>query len=376
MPLSGAPTRSRQSRPVAGCPPAAVRPCSRCPPRGRVPTRSRRPRLWSGTRPQPATPRPWAAAVPWPGARALADGKMLAKCVPQRPTVAIYRRHAFPGVRPWQDIAAMRFRAAIRGSFFTSCVPEGPRMGKTPVRGNISPPCIRNELASARHARHASEKPCKRAFGDAPREDLAMKGPFSLRGPLKSCTARGSCRRSALAGRRALCVEGRGAGLRKRTPYCCRRSRVPARHLVAFCGGSLSRSKRLTLRHAALAVTIPRCDRPVLQPTPRPCRDRPILQPMPCALLPAAASHDLAHKKRPAFCWPFLRGYELSADYSARSFRRRSSSSASWWRLTLPDSVIGMASMNSMCSGRRRLATPMESRYSAMESSVGSTSPV
>ena len=35
------------------------------------------------------------------------------------------------------------------------------------------------------------------------------------------------------------------------------------------------------------------------------------------------------HKKRPAFRWPFFRGYELSADYSARSFRRRSSSSAS-----------------------------------------------
>ena len=36
-----------------------------------------------------------------------------------------------------------------------------------------------------------------------------------------------------------------------------------------------------------------------------------------------------AAKKRPAFRWPFFRGYELSADYSARSFRRRSSSSAS-----------------------------------------------
>lgn len=146
-----------------------------------------------------------------------------------------------------------------------------------------------------------------------------------------------------------------GAGLRKRTPYCCRRSRVPARHLVAFCGGSLSRSKRPTPRHAA--------------PAP-PCSRRPAL------FRSAAASHDPAHKKRPAFCWPFLRGYELSADYSARPFRRRSSLSASWWRLTLPDSVIGMASMNSMCSGRKRLATPMESRYSAMESSVGSTSPV
>ena len=262
-------------------------------------------------------------------------GKISPRCVPGRRSVAAFSLHAFP---------------------------KGPRTGKAPLPGSISPPCIRNEPALARYARRASEKPRKRAFGDAPREDLAMKGPFSLRGPLKSCTARGSCRRSALAGRRALCVEGRGAGLRKRTPYCCRRSRVPARHLVAFCGGSLSRSKRLALQYAAPAVTIPR-------------RDRPARSRCPALFRSAAASHDPAHKKRPAFCWPFLRGYELSADYSVRSFRRRSSSSASWWRLTLPDSVIGMASMNSMCSGRRRLATPMESRYSAMESSVGSTSP-
>ena len=278
------------------------------------------------------------------------SGKISLWCVLGRRSVAAFSLHAFP---------------------------RGPRTGKAPLPGNISPPCIRNELVLARYSRHASEKRRKRAFGDTPREDLARKGRFSLRGPLRSLTACGSCRRSALAGRRVLhCYhpllittsfgarqvlglmrERLGAGLRKRTPHCCRRSRVPARHLVAFCGGSLSRSKRLALRHAALAVTIPRRDRPAF-------------------FRSAAAFRDPAHKKRPAFCWPFLRGYELSADYSARSFRRRSSSSASWWRLTLPDSVIGMASMNSMCSGRRRLATPMESRYSAMESSVGSTSPV
>ena len=154
-----------------------------------------------------------------------------------------------------------------------------------------------------------------------------------------------------------------GAGLRMRTPYCCRRSRVPARHLVALCAGTYP------------AANASPCG------TLRPQSRSPAAIAPPCSRCPAlfrsaAASHDPAHKKRPAFCWPFLRGYELSADYSARSFRRRSSSSASWWRLTLPDSVIGMASMNSMCSGRRRLATPMESRYSAMESSVGSTSPV
>ena len=111
------------------------------------------------------------------------------------------------GVQSWQDYAVVRSPASDSGKISPRCVfgrrsvaafslhafPKGPRTEKTPVRGNISPPCIQNELASARYSRHASEKPRKRAFGDTPREDLAKKGPFSLRGPLKSCTARGSC---------------------------------------------------------------------------------------------------------------------------------------------------------------------------------------
>ena len=177
---------------------------------GRPPPAADSPAPWRGAHPQPTAPpvarypsaagnppRPWAAAVPWPGARgarrwqnaremrspASDGGKISLWCVPGRRSVAAFSLHAFP---------------------------KGPRTGKTPVRGNISPPCIQNELALARYARRASEKPRKRAFGDAPREYLARKGPFSLRGPLRSCTARGSCRRSALAGRWALCVEGWG----------------------------------------------------------------------------------------------------------------------------------------------------------------------
>ena len=283
--------------------------------------------------------------------------------------MAIFRRGAFSGARRWQNAREMRSPASDSGKISPRCVlgrrsvaffsphafPKGPRTGKAPLPGSISPPCIRNEPASARYARHASEKPRKRAFGDAPREYLATKGPFSLRGPFRSCTARRSCRRSALAGCWALCVKGLGPG-------CVSALRIAAdgpacRHGISLrsAAAAYPAAERLALRHAAIAPPCSRC---------------------PALFRSAAASHDPAHKKRPAFCWPFLRGYELSADYSARSFRRRSSSSASWWRLTLPDSVIGMASMNSMCSGRRRLATPMESRYSAMESSVGSTSPV
>ena len=117
------------------------------------------------------------------------------------------RRGASPSARRWQNARELRSPASDSGKISLRCVPgrrsvaafslhafpKVPRTGKAPVRGNISPPCIQNELASARYSRHASEKPRKRAFGNTPREDLAMKGPFSLRGPLESCTARRSC---------------------------------------------------------------------------------------------------------------------------------------------------------------------------------------
>ena len=98
--------------------------------------------------------------------RVLADGKILAKCVPGRQSVANFALHASR---------------------------KRPRTGKSPVRGSILPPCIQNELAMARYARHVSEMPCKSPFGNTPREDLATKGIFSLHRPLESCTARRSC---------------------------------------------------------------------------------------------------------------------------------------------------------------------------------------
>ena len=65
---------------------------------------------------------------------------------------------------------------------FSLHVPEG--LGrKTPSAQNISPPCIQNELASARYARRASEKPRKQPSGNTPREDLARKGPFCCARP-------------------------------------------------------------------------------------------------------------------------------------------------------------------------------------------------
>ena len=157
--------------------------------------------------------------------RATGSGNILARCVLGRSTMAKRSRDAFPSVRRWRDCAlmrswpdwqwqysrAVRSRASIRGKIPPRCVPgrqsvaifsphvsqKWPRTGKSPVRGKIRAPCIRNELALAGYARQASEKPRKPPLENTPREYLARKGPLSLHKPLESCTARRSCHRSA-----------------------------------------------------------------------------------------------------------------------------------------------------------------------------------
>ena len=153
--------------------------------------------------------------------RATGSGNIPPRCVPGRSTMAKCSRNAFPSVRQWQDCAlmrswpdwqrqysrAMRSRASIRGKIPPRCVlgrqsvasfalhasQKWSRTGKSPVRGKIRAPCIRNELVLAGYARHASEKPRKSPFGNARREDLARKDPFSLHGPLELCTAHRFC---------------------------------------------------------------------------------------------------------------------------------------------------------------------------------------
>ena len=149
-------------------------------------------RSWpcSRYRPQPtALPRAREMHSQAPG-----GGDMLTLCVPRCLTMAIF----------CPDVSQKR-----------------PRTGKRPLRGNISPPGIQNELALARYACHASEKPCKSPSKDTPREYLARKGPFSLHKPLESCTARRSCHDSAFAGPCAR--KARGAGYRKCASHCGRR---------------------------------------------------------------------------------------------------------------------------------------------------------
>ena len=122
--------------------------------------------------------------------RALAGGKISPWCIPERsPMTEMCSPASDSGKISPRCVFGRRSVAA----FSLHAFPKGPRKGKAPVRGNISPPCIQNELALARYARRASEKPRKQSSRNTPREDLARKGPFSLRAPLRSCTARRSC---------------------------------------------------------------------------------------------------------------------------------------------------------------------------------------
>ena len=164
---------------------------------------------------------------------------MPANCIPRRPAhsnvcsqcalgrsaTARCPRNAFPSAWRWRYVDVMRSRVSDDGNILPRCIPKRPRTGKGPLRGNISPPCIQNELALARYARHASEKPCKSPLEDTPREYLARKGPFSLRKPLESCTSRRSCHDSAFA--RPCERKARGAGYRKCTSHCGRRPHPP-----------------------------------------------------------------------------------------------------------------------------------------------------
>ena len=70
--------------------------------------------------------------------RATGSGNILARCVPghspmakcprnafpRRSTVTRFSRDAFPGALPWQDSAAVRSRASIRGKFCAPCIPK------------------------------------------------------------------------------------------------------------------------------------------------------------------------------------------------------------------------------------------------------------
>ncbi len=86
----------------------------------------------------------YGKAIGPPARRCRSVGKMLAKCVSQRPTVvglrpnallarlavAIYSRDAFPSALPWQDSAAVRSRAPCRGKISPRCVPGRLPMAK------------------------------------------------------------------------------------------------------------------------------------------------------------------------------------------------------------------------------------------------------
>ena len=106
---------------------------------------------------------PEKAKCPIPPRAPAGRGNMSTLCALKHLAVARYRRHALSDAWQWQDFAAMRSQAAIRGNFFAPCIPEGAPDGKSappwqdsramhPKRagfGKICAPCIRKALQIA-----------------------------------------------------------------------------------------------------------------------------------------------------------------------------------------------------------------------------------
>ena len=119
----------------------------------------------------------------------LADGKMFAKCVPQRPTAAGLRPDALLGDWRWQYSRAMRSRVSIRGNIPPRCVPgrpsvtifsphasqKRPRTGKSPVRGKIRAPCIRKAPQIAVGG-YTARRSCQEGAAFAARAPRIMHG--------------------------------------------------------------------------------------------------------------------------------------------------------------------------------------------------------
>ncbi len=130
--------------------------------------------------------------------RALDDGKMLARCVPQRPTVAdCALMRSWPDWQ-WQYSRAVRSRASIRGKIPPRCVPgrqsvaifsshaspRGLRTGKSPVRGKIRAPCIRKRAGSGRICAPCIRKAPQTAVWEYTARRSCQEGPlFAARTP-------------------------------------------------------------------------------------------------------------------------------------------------------------------------------------------------
>ena len=121
-------------------------------------------------------------------------GKISPRCVPVLPAVARLCSDAFPGYRPWQDIALMRSRAAGHGKIAPRCVPEGASDGKnTGSRQHIA--CMYSDSANfGKICAPCIRKAPQSAVGECTARTSCRQGAFSPSEALKSCTAHESCR--------------------------------------------------------------------------------------------------------------------------------------------------------------------------------------
>ena len=144
--------------------------------------------------------------------RATGSGNILARCALGRLPMAKCSRNAFPSVRRRQDCAlmrswpdwqwqysrAVRSRGSCRGKIPPRCVPrrpsvaifsphasqKRPRTGKSPVRGKIRVPCIRKRAGSGKICALCIRKAPQTAFRERTARRSCQEGPlFAARAP-------------------------------------------------------------------------------------------------------------------------------------------------------------------------------------------------
>ena len=159
--------------------------------------------FWRGRSPSPAFGAVFfagRAAVIWcganPGAR---PWQHLRECALGRLAVAIFSRGAFSGVLPWQDSAAVRSRAAIRGKFCAPCIPKAASDGKIASSRQDSRAMHQKtgSLWQDMRAMHP-KSPANRLSGTHGAKILPGRSPFRCTGPSNHA------RRADLAVRRSI----------------------------------------------------------------------------------------------------------------------------------------------------------------------------
>ena len=168
----------------------------------------------------------------------------------------------------------------LAGKNRAACIPFSPSARKRPLPGNICAKCMLLEIKMARSSPYASISGRNRAIQDAWRANLAIKAPFSRRGP----------------GNHAWREDVASAFPRSRARELAERALCPAARAWSDCRMYGSLPSRLSLRYSRPGSATYRCHSHV-RAAPQRCRySRPHSSPPPFTSRPPCSPCHPSHR--------------------------------------------------------------------------------